>query len=73
MKKKMKLELNDDLFEEINEYCKLNNIENVDKFIYKLIKSGFNIGYGDFYAVKKVLLYALRIHLKVMATSLEES
>lgn len=39
----MKLELNDDLFNEINEYCKLNNIENVDKFTHKLIKTGFNI------------------------------
>jgi hypothetical protein len=29
--------------DEINQYCKLNNIENVDSFFIKIIKSGFDI------------------------------
>jgi hypothetical protein len=29
--------------DEINQYCKLNNIENIDSFVVKIIKSGFDI------------------------------
>jgi hypothetical protein len=28
---------------DINQYCKLNNIENVDSFILKVLKNGFDI------------------------------
>jgi hypothetical protein len=39
----MKIEIKDDLFDEINEYCKVNNIENVQKFIEKLVRKSFTI------------------------------
>ena len=29
--------------DEINEYCKLNNIDNIESFILKVLKSGFDI------------------------------
>lgn len=42
------MKVNFDLYNEIEEYCKLNHIENIDKFINKLIQKGFTIEkYGD--------------------------
>lgn len=40
--------VNDELYNEISEYCELNNIKDVNKFIHKLIKSAFTIEkYGN--------------------------
>ena len=44
----MEIEIPRKQFEEINEYCLANNIKDVNKFILKLIKKGFDIEkWGD--------------------------
>ena len=35
--------INNKLLEEIKEYCELNNIEDIDKEINRLLRIGFNI------------------------------
>ena len=35
--------INDKLYQEIKEYCELNNIEDIDKEINRLLRIGFNI------------------------------
>jgi hypothetical protein len=37
----MKIEITDKLYTDIVEYCKINNIEDVDKFIKRIINQGF--------------------------------
>jgi hypothetical protein len=44
----MKMEIKSNVYDEISEYCKLNDIENVENFIYKLIRTAFAIEkYGN--------------------------
>ena len=38
----MKIEITDKLYSDIVEYCKVNNIEDVDKFIKRIINQGFS-------------------------------
>ena len=35
--------INDKLYQEIKEYCELNNIEDINKEINRLLRIGFNI------------------------------
>lgn len=37
----MKIELSEKIYDEIKEYCRLNNIDDVDKFIRKILNQGF--------------------------------
>lgn len=37
------MEIPSKLLEEISQYCKVNNIEDVDTFIVKMLKQGFNV------------------------------
>jgi hypothetical protein len=37
----MKIEITDKLYSDILEYCKVNNIPDVDKFIKKIVNQGF--------------------------------
>lgn len=37
------MEIPNNLLKEINSYCKVNKINDVDKFIIKMLKQGFNI------------------------------
>ncbi len=37
------MNINEKLLKEINSYCKLNNIEDVDSLINKMLKVGFDI------------------------------
>jgi hypothetical protein len=37
----MKVEIKDKLFKDIEQYCKTNNIEDIDKFINKILNQGF--------------------------------
>jgi hypothetical protein len=37
----MKIEITDKLYTDIVEYCKMNNIEDVDKFIKRILNQGF--------------------------------
>jgi hypothetical protein len=37
------MEVPSNLYDEIKLYCKVNNIENIDNFVNKLIKQGFTI------------------------------
>jgi hypothetical protein len=37
------MEIPNKLKEEISQYCNVNNIENVDTFIVRMLKQGFNI------------------------------
>lgn len=39
----MQIEIAKNLEKEINDYCKINKIDNVNDFINKIIKSGFTI------------------------------
>ena len=37
----MKVELSDKIYDDIKEYCRVNHIDDVDKFIKKIINQGF--------------------------------
>ena len=37
----MKIELPEKIYDEIKEYCRVNNIDDVDKFIRKILNQGF--------------------------------
>ena len=37
----MKVELPEKIYDEIKEYCRVNNIDDVDKFIRKILNQGF--------------------------------
>ena len=37
----MKVELPEEIYNEIKEYCRVNNIDDVDKFIRKILNQGF--------------------------------
>lgn len=37
----MKIDIPEKIFNDIKEYCQLNNIDNVDKFINKILNQGF--------------------------------
>lgn len=38
-----RMKINDKLLKEINDYCKLNNIDDIDSLISKMLKVGFDI------------------------------
>lgn len=38
-----RMKINDKLLKEINDYCKLNNIDDIDALISKMLKVGFDI------------------------------
>lgn len=49
------LELNQELYSEIQNYCKLNGIENINDFILKLIRIGYTSEkYGNKPSLSKI-------------------
>ena len=37
------MEIPNNILEEINLYCKVNNIDDIDKFVLKILRTGFNV------------------------------
>lgn len=51
------MEIENKIISEIEQYCAANNIEDVDKFVIKIITNGFNIEkYGDMVLNKKTVV-----------------